>query len=311
MNVRMTRSDFWRQRYRQRPYLRLASDEELAQRFRDVMKNTLLLTAKGQIGVVGRENAFWWELMTHLFEEYGNRGGIPINLASKDTVPNATYPDEPKATKALSGVKLPSPTSCLIKFGKREHLQPMISDGVVRISPASYYSDPSLNAAQQDDELSIHSYAMPDEVTANIIDTDTLKPKGTIKPRGNVKFTIRANQDYYVYCLAHTLDIRLFDDFEADSCIIIRQPAAFKKKLISATSKKLPRWADWDQMVRYIDPHNSRRSELEVYFSKNFRYWYQREYRFAWINPSANETPLEPFFVELGPLAGIAELICL
>ncbi len=61
----------------------------------------------------------------------------------------------------------------------------------------------------------------------------------------------------------------------------------------------------------YVDPYNSKGADLDVFFAKHFRYWCQREYRFAWIPPMRHTEALEPFFVELGPLTDKAELVAL
>jgi hypothetical protein len=53
--------------------------------------------------------------------------------------------------------------------------------------------------------------------------------------------------------------------------------------------------------------YNIRRDQLVPIFSKNFRYLYQNEYRFAWIVTA--EDALKPFLVELGPLNDIAEML--
>jgi hypothetical protein len=42
-------------------------------------------------------------------------------------------------------------------------------------------------------------------------------------------------------------------------------------------------------------------------FGKRIQYLYQNEYRFVWTAPAG--ATLEPFFVELGTLEGIAEVI--
>ncbi|HMM44087.1 MAG TPA: hypothetical protein PKE41_00460, partial [Candidatus Macondimonas sp.] len=45
---------------------------------------------------------------------------------------------------------------------------------------------------------------------------------------------------------------------------------------------------------------------VQTFLSKNIRYLYQNEYRFAWTMPE--DSMLAPFFVELGPLDDIAEI---
>ena len=61
-----------------------------------------------------------------------------------------------------------------------------------------------------------------------------------------------------------------------------------------------------DGGLSYYDPYTVRREQL-VSISKHFRYLYQNECRFAWT--VSDGEPLKPFFVELGALYEIAELL--
>lgn len=70
-----------------------------------------------------------------------------------------------------------------------------------------------------------------------------------------------------------------------------------------------------NQSVRYLDPYTLYRlgQEIDLFFTKDFRHWYQQEYRFAWIRESGNGPleKLEPFCIALGPMNEIAEIISL
>jgi hypothetical protein len=50
---------------------------------------------------------------------------------------------------------------------------------------------------------------------------------------------------------------------------------------------------------------------MDVLFGKHLKYWYQREYRCVWIPQGAPVERLEPFFLELGSMHEIAELVVL
>ena len=62
-----------------------------------------------------------------------------------------------------------------------------------------------------------------------------------------------------------------------------------------------------DRPLKYYDPYTIEKKQLVPIFSKNFSYMYQNEYRFAWTIPKVE--PLSPFFVELGPLDDIADML--
>jgi len=86
---------------------------------------------------------------------------------------------------------------------------------------------------------------------------------------------------------------------------VVRDKAAFKKRLFAAVQKEIPAEKQIDGELCYYDPYTIRREQLTPMFSKNIRHLYQNEYRFAWTMPE--DSMLAPFFVELGPLDDIAE----
>jgi L-rhamnose mutarotase len=67
----------WREHYRQNRYGRYLKQDELNWRFRDILFNLVTLTAEGKIGVLAKEPSAgrWWELMTHVQEEFAIRHG--------------------------------------------------------------------------------------------------------------------------------------------------------------------------------------------------------------------------------------------
>ena len=157
-------------------------------------------------------------------------------------------------------------------------------------------------------ELQFDRITPGSEFTITVFDQKTGKPKGNIKPTSEITSRSALDTNYYVYCMTHSLDYRLFDDFEADACVIIRDPAAFKIRLQEAVRGQLPNWVDWDDLVTYIDPYLHPKGGIDLFFSKHFRFWYQHEYRFSWIPQSETRNHLEPFFVELGSLEQISEI---
>ena len=221
-----------------------------------------------------------------------------------------TAPDLPKSVVALKKIKIPNPGQTLIKFGKRAHIQELYEKGRIRIAPASSYADSSLNYAVKDDELKFDRVIPGSEVTITFVDQQTGKPKN-VKPTGEVTNTTSLATNYYLYCMTNILDYRLFDDFESDSCLIIRDPSAFCIRLQDAVQARLPNWLDWDRSVDYIDPYLHPEKNIDLFFSKHFRFWYQDEYRFAWIPERGVRTHLDPFFVELGSLEQNSEIVSL
>lgn len=305
----LKRHELWRLQYRQRRYLKLASDDVLAQRTKDVIANFATLNSEGKISVLplSPEGEHWMILWTHVLEEYElRRRGLP--LANDLRIPTPTAPNVPDAVRALKGIDLPDPGKALIKLGKKEHMKALYELGNLRISPASSYSDPSLNHAVQDDELEFDRTMPGEEVTITFMDKKAGQLR-TAKPISDVTQTTSLATDFYVCCMTHSLSYRLFDDFEADACVIIRNPGSFWPRLQKAVAARLPGWLDWHREVQYIDPYLHKEKELNLIFAKHFRHWYQQEYRFAWIPEKGEQKDLEPINIELGSLRQIADIV--
>ena len=97
-------------------------------------------------------------------------------------------------------------------------------------------------------------------------------------------------QDFYVWCCGFGYDARLFHEFQADAVIVITDMDQFRSLFSAAMQTVLPGWAMTDGPLTYYDPHSVRHEQLTPIFSKNFRYMYQNEYRFAWSAPYGAKT---------------------
>jgi len=297
-----------------RRYLEHSSEQELAQRLRYIIENMSTLLPDGKIGVLPPEphGKNWYELFEHALEEYRKRKiNPPGGFLQEAHVPNPTHPVAEAAIRAVRGISVPSEGNYLVKFGERTHMLNFYKRGMLRIGPASSYFDPSLNSAIRDDELALSTYGLQSEVLIKVFDHKTGRLKAATKPIGNLTCTSRSKTDYYVYCMGLSLDYRLFGDFGYNACVVIRDPATFKHRLSKATAAHLPGWIGAAGPVRYIDPFNWRKDDVDVFFGKHHKYWYQREDRCAWIPNGQPRDALQPFFVELGSMRDICQLVAL
>ena len=179
----------------------------------------------------------------------------------------------------------------LFRYSKATWNSDFISKGRIQLSPASRYNDAKAQNAVRDDELRLQWY------------DQTLAPKSAEVP------------DYYAFCLSAQYDYRLFVDFQANSCVAISDPATFSMRLRNAIARHNIEQPDmrigrlYECPVIYIDPFALTRPETaaEVHFCKHFRFAYQTEFRF--VLTAANDRHLQPFFVELGSLGDIAEIV--
>jgi hypothetical protein len=183
--------------------------------------------------------------------------------------------------------------------------------GNLRIAPASFYRDPSLNFSIRDSEL---------EFTKELYDAKVhFPPKGDRSiPKdqwiempiiGNVKATVESLSDYYISCFPSSYEYRLYDDFEANGCIVIKDTMRFANSLKARMEEFLPGWGFSYGGVNYQDPYHSV-PKLNIFFCKHFRYAYQKEFRFVWT-PTTKTGSLKPIFLELGPLKDYCELLVL
>jgi hypothetical protein len=224
-------------------------------------------------------------------------------------IPKYDWPSVQRAIKQIRSISY-SEDGALFKYGKEKFLRPMVETGSIRIMAAATYDDPSLNPAIRDSELEISLISLPSEVRLQAFDGKTGKPKGIIRPTGNVIWTERARSNVYVYCLASRFDPRMFGDFEADSCVVIKDPVRFVETIQAEWDRRFEEWAGVALPVSYIDPFGDYTSEPDVYFSKHFRYGYQREFRLVWLPPTPSED-LDPVFLDIGSLKDYCELISL
>lgn len=293
----------WIEDYHRSRYLCEVLDDLLERRYRDLASNLWGTDASGTVVPIGADN--WEQLLRRLVDvkaEQAIRTGkreFLVNGAAIAKEAAASY-HPPRLKSPFSGT-----TDCFTKFGKKSHLEPALRKGVIRIAPASSYDDPSLNSAQADKELE-HLAVTPNEhLKVKLFGMDSTGGERELPVRAKELFRYMMVPDFYVWCCGLDYSPRMFCDFEADAVLVIRDKSAFRSRLSAAV--RLPDATLSEDRIAYYDPYTIRREELVPIFSKHFRYLYQNEYRFAWTLPGGSD--LTSFFVELGPLDDIAELL--
>ena len=181
--------------------------------------------------------------------------------------------------------------------------------GALRVQPASFFAAASHNGAVRDDELSLPlSVAVSrDDIVKLVVNPEDV-PRGPVEQRVDVEF--RFDTDYWLYCLTISVEPRLFVDFCADACVIVRDKEAFRERLRATTAAHLAGAAMREGPAIYIDPLLPTTTEIFIPLAKHFRYSYQEELRFVWLPPTRAEK-LAHVDVEIGSLKEIAELIVL
>jgi len=304
----MRRQDLWRLEYQQDPYLEVLETSDLKERFLQVMGNGIFLTDEVKIGMlsIAMGGGYWLASSTHLFEEFGKRGGFQGGF-DRDTMPKLDWPGLKSAVQTFNESRAIHPQA-IVRYGQSRHLREMFDSGKIFIKPASAYNDASLNRAVRDNELELKVYRKS-WVFDKLYDEygRALQPDG---PKHGRRIEIlRAPTNHFVYCMSLERSLRLFGDFDADCCIIIHDPIAFLRRLGAAGLRELGSdWSWFAAPIAYIDPLRPPNSHLNIVRCKDFKYAYQAEYRMTWLPPKPRFA-LEPFFAHVGPLANIASFV--
>ena len=325
----------WDQEYIANRYCRHESRQELNQRFQDIQVNTQVLKPSGKIGLTTDE--LWYQLMQHVIVEMLLRGEPPTVWNHDPRVKVARpFFDGELCRKAASVVSARGTAhDVIVKYGKRQHMEDLYNKGLVYMNVASEYDKSTHNQAVRDDERSIvvKGGYFPKESTQSFYNKDTIPDNiqegidnGEIgfsaiykcpglKSDQYADISINTLMDYWMFCMADVLDQRLFADFEADSCVIIRRKP-FIERLLSRSRLLLPNVHRIFGSINYIDPLGALSTNvplnrsLRVYMTKVFRYAYQREFRFVCL-PKNFQERLEARPLEIGPISDISELIVL
>lgn len=179
----------------------------------------------------------------------------------------------------------------LFRFSKSQWNKEFIQTGRLRIAPASLYNDTAAINARRDNELCLEWYDK--EQNRRILDVE----------------------DYFCVCFSSEYDYRLFMDLESNCCVTVHDPPEFSSRLRHAISKHNEQYPDYRvfQLIEcpiiYVDPFalTPPQEATEIYFCKHFRFAYQTEFRFVLI--PAVDRQLQPFYLNLGAIADIAEIV--
>jgi hypothetical protein len=294
-----TRQEMWEEYYRSNPYLRGKPESHLIERFGYLVHNLVSATESKQLGLVTERRMIEWLMsrLTHMFMEFSARGGIPAHAREKIRLPNLAESRAPAGARAYNSRARKEPGQAF-KFGKLHWLQRMLGTGEIRFLPASAYSDPSLNQAIRDDELTFTYFPAKSSPAL----------KGLPRVLGADWMRQRHPSDYYVQCFSCAFALRLFDDFEADACLIVYDGREFARRVVGALTKKFPGWISAGISITYIDPDDPGDGEIVIPAVKHMKYFYQQEQRFI-SHPRTSIARLDPITIEIGSLSDIAELI--
>lgn len=309
---RLARHEVWRHAYLAHPYLIGARDDRVAHRFRDVFLNVMEIEPGGKLGPVPfARDDIYMQTFTHLLEEYEFRlGGLPpddVVQAAREPLVRYFEHGAPIGFKMFEGYSAPT-TPVLVKYGKRQHLEPMLRHGDLKLSNAESYNNPALLDAARDNETT-RTFVYP-TYKERMRDESSTSFEGHTIDFGNDDFEIPlVFNDYYLFSLCECIHHRMATDFNADAALVIRDPKRFTQALTAAFAAQHPDWIGMSGKVVYYDPYRDRTKFRIPEMAKHFRYGYQREFRVAFRPRCEIASELEPLYLSIGPMADYADLL--
>ncbi|MCX5867387.1 MAG: hypothetical protein NT009_07905 [Proteobacteria bacterium] len=214
---------------------------ELEQRFLDIFSNFLMLNENNKIGPLhmNSEGIYWGNLIIHALEEFRLRygdypAGFPdglINIFENVSIPTPNHPFANKAASVCRKFNYDG-KGFLFKYGMHQYLKDIFMFGKIRINSASYYKDESLNPSLRDDELRISTQEKLNGARITYYDKKIEKLRKIPVINDTITRIWESKSDYYVYCLSKAFVPRLFVDFNADACLIIKKPSEFLEKVM-------------------------------------------------------------------------------
>ncbi len=201
-----------------------------------------------------------------------------------------------KAKKLRSYIK--NNNGMLFRFNSFDYMEELVRDGGIFLRSASSYKHEE-NLSVKDDELSLKFlHYLSDYDRQNYCDMPYMEYQISCP-------------DFLTLCFTDSINYRMISDWNAEAAVIIHDPQEFYIRLDNHTQKlqtekfKLERGN-----VRYIDPYfdsSSRIKGEDLPFCKDFRFGYQKEYRFIIRNDKQLDSNQRKVF--LGPLVDIATLV--
>lgn len=255
---KLPRHQIWRREYYHYPYFILETDENIVERFSDLMVNIVDISRECKIvPTPGMQNdARFARFFTEIIEETNWRGVLTKDVARNATNPiGAYFKDGTPLGCRMFGDREHIPGKWIVKYSKSQYVKDMLDFGRFRISPASEYSKGSYIKAIKDLET-----ARPYKLKAL---SDLLKGRDTIEAQG-MKMKIQNGfipcefmiDDYFLFSSCKEIDRRMPTDFEADAALVVKSKAEFVKRLKKAMLQQFPTWCFSEGEVYYYDPYN-------------------------------------------------------
>lgn len=286
----------WNFEYQVTRFLERATPESLDSRYQSILRNlrTLIREDRDLIPIDSFMSSWYWfrkEYQTRV--EYAFRGKVlppPIvPLYQPKKVPIEATP--------------PKVGAWLFRYGQGKYLQSTRA-GNVWLANCDNYAHMQGDLARGDIEYEKSSYLPGAHTRITTLDGRE------IPVLGDVTQSVRVPR-YYLLSMASEWDADLFDEFsESDACLVIRDPEAFRSRLMAGCSSALPGSRCELLRVEYFDPYERpHRQIFESTICKDFRFAYQQEWRFVCFRPNGEEAREKHFTFTAPGLEDISDVI--
>lgn len=287
----------WELEYQVRRYLQNMSVDDLQRRHRELLRNMTALASPDRhvIPVNTFLSSWYWYRKEHQTRLEFHLRGLLVPT-ERPTIPSGLFAD------GVPRPRHPNAGDPVYKYGKRHHMMDLVNLGQMRIGPAAYYLATDIGAARTDNEIAKSAYLTGGRTMVTTADGRSTPINGDIKRTVSVP-------NYFLFCVAADWDPALGAEFGVDSCAVIKSEEEFAKRLQKATDAALPGWHFHRNPVQYFDPYeHGPKEHIDGFMSKDFKFAYQRELRYLWVNPAAPE-PKGFLNLQLQPLSDIAEVV--
>lgn len=309
-----TRHELWRCEYYKNPYLILEEDETILERFADIFTNSLDISTEGMVtpGPMMENDARLSRYFTEIIEETNRRGILhKDSMQPAFTQINEYYRngDPPIGVHMFKDLPIVQKDH-LYKFSKREFVRDMYEHGRFRISPASYYAKGSHLRAVKDLETERNYRLKAIHDVINGRDSVEVSGEHVSIVNGIVQVSFNID-DYFLFSTCKELSRRMPTDFESDAVLIIKRKREFIDRFKFELEQSYPGWEFLERDVYYYDAYHDLPKERNQEFYKHISYAYQKEHRCI-LRPrytGLTSSQFSPFFVELGSLSDIAEVV--
>jgi hypothetical protein len=285
----------WEREYRARRYLGRVSPGELESRYTSILRNlvTLVSAERDVIPLTSALSSWYWFRKEHQTRLEFSLRQAPIAAPELPLYSERRGPAKPE---------YPNAGDVLFRYGKKNHLQQMLDEGVVRLGSATSYVQMENDSARQDDEITKTSYLPGEYARVTTMAGREIPIVGDITRK-------TSTSNYCLLCLSSEWDPQLFTAFKAaDSGLLIKGWERLHKRLSGASEKAFPGCISSLLPVHYFDPYDMTAREPSIAaLLKDFRFAYQQEWRFICV-PQNDEPPQQALFLNTGPLTDIAEL---